>query len=142
MNLDPWQLFTRPNFKLTFRYPDGAHLVATENPELGVTRVHLSITDNSALYFEVAHSPRLEAEAEYQQHKMALAKNLALENFSITDLQAAQFGSRLAYKYAFSWGQRSRAVVLVPQAPALYRLLYDPFSDLNEKVLSTIEFTD
>lgn len=142
MHPDHWQLFTHPRFKLAFYYPADARLVATENPELGATRVHLSIPDDSALYFEVTHYPGLEAEAEYQTHKTALLQNSALKDFSMTGLDEGWLGSRAVYKYMFHWAQGERAVILVPQTQALYRLLYDPRSALNMQVLATLEFTD
>ena len=94
------------------------------------------------MYFEVVYYPNLLAQEEYQQHKQYLEKRFELGDFTITGLNETRLGLHPAYEYAFKWGQKERAVILVQKDHAMYRIIYDPYSPLNLQVLSTIEFME
>jgi hypothetical protein len=140
-----WQQFSDPDFALRWRYPavtpEGHAVDRVDEERHGVRRVHLTSRDSLALYFEVRRYPALAPQAAYEGQRAELAQRFEHEGFAITPLEATQFAGRPAFTYSFQWSQRARVALLVPEGPALYRLIYDPRSDLNAQVLATVEFT-
>gem|GEM_PF-5488940 len=46
-----------------------------------------------------------------------------------------------AYEYSFKWKHGARIVRLIEIENATYRILYDPSSPLNARILSTLRWT-
>jgi hypothetical protein len=143
--MENWQLFSEPGFALRFRYPaetPGGNVVdRIEEAREGVQRVHLISRDSAEVYFEVRRYADLAPLVAYERQKAELEQRFAQESFAITALQMTELASRPALSYSFTWGQKARVALLVPEAPALYRIIYDPQSDLNAQVLATVEFS-
>jgi hypothetical protein len=140
-----WQQFSDPDLALRWRYPavtpEGHAVDRLEEERYGVRRVHLTSRDSLELYFEVRRYPALAPGTAYEGQRAELAQRFEHEGFTITPLEATQLAGRLALTYSFQWSQRARVALLVAEGPALYRLIYDPLSDLNAQVLATVEFT-
>lgn len=139
-----WYEFRDSSFSLVFKYPEstpeGSTVEQTESSSGDLARVHFVSRDSGELYFEITKYRDLHPEQEYEQHSAALRKRFA--KMSITDLQVSDWNSLVAYEYSFAWDQGVRSVILIERGDGLYRILYDPRSVLNVRLLSTVEWTD
>lgn len=135
-----WQEFTRPGFRLRFRYPTvtpQGRLVHRVDDQRGDSiRVHLTARDSQELYVEVARFPTLSPHQEYARHRAYLEQRGGLE--AIADLTEARLGQWPAWAYAFRWEQRERSTLLLPVGQDTYRIIHDPRSPLNALVLATV----
>ena len=142
--MEHWQLFADPRFELRFRYPlttPGGHSVEKiEGQRDDTVRVHLVSQGSQELYFEVMKFLDLSPEEEYQRHKADLVQRF--EALTITALDETRLGGLPAYRYALTWPDRERAVILVHKGRATYRIIYDPRSALNAQVLSTVAWEE
>jgi hypothetical protein len=144
MTMENWQLFTDPKFKVRFKYPVSTpqnHNVETLTGQSDDSiRVHLISRDSQEVYFEVTRYFTLSVHGEYRTHKAYLEQRFEAEGFSITELTDHKLGESPAHQYSFRWDNKQRVAILVQQGQVTYRILYDPQSNINAQILSTIEF--
>ena len=143
-----WERFTRTGFRLEFSYPAVTPTgQAVERAEEEVDdhrghmeRVHLSSPDRRELYVEVARFHGIAPEDEYRSHRTYLDQRFGSD--AVTELTTTSLHERPAQAYSFRWDEEGRpmerAVLMLPVAGDTYRVIYDPRSELNEQVLSTI----
>jgi hypothetical protein len=139
-----WQVFSHPAFALRWRYPAvtpaGQAVEQIEEEREGVWRAHLRSRDGRELYFEVRRYPELTPQAAYERHRAELAQRFEGEGLALTPLEETELAGRPAWTYSFQWSENARVALLAPDGPALYRLIYDPRSELNRQVLGTVGF--
>lgn len=137
-----WKHFTDSRFALGFQYPEitpqGHSVQSTENQETELVRVHFRSKDSAEVYFEITKYQNLSAQMEYQRHKEDLEKRP--EGFVLTELKEIRWMSQPAYEYFIKWSKARRVVMLVEADNSTYRVLYDPNSPLNVRILSTIQW--
>jgi hypothetical protein len=139
-----WNRFARPGFLLEFCYPDpvadGRPVARDERPFSGYSRVHLSSPDRSELYFEVVRFDDLTPQDEYRLHRPHLEQRFGAD--SISPLTEARLGDWPAFAYSFGWVEAERAmkrsVLLVEVRGESYRIIFDPRSELNTRVIATL----
>jgi YD repeat-containing protein len=150
--LADWERLSRPGFALELSYPtvtpQGQAVERTEeevDDHRGhMERVHLSSPDRRELYVEVARFHGCGPEQEYLNHSPYLRERFGAD--AVTGLTHTSLQERQAWTYAFTWDEegrrRERAALLVPVSGDTYRIIYDPRSELNERVLATVTFAD
>ncbi len=140
----PGQTFTDHRFALRCRYPaitpQGRPIIIHETERPGLLRAYLISQDSQEVYFEITRYAGISASELYRTHRQELEQRFA--GLAITPLEPAELVSQAALKYAFVWEQGRRTAYLVETSQALYRLLYNPDSQLNEQILSTVEWSD
>ena len=131
-----------------FSYPDptpqGQPVARNEESFRGYARVHLSSTDRQELYLEVVLFHDLEPQEEYLQHRPYLERRFGPD--SVTALTETNLRERQAWVYAFRWDEEGRpgerSVLLLRVAGNTYRIIYDPRSELNARVIATLTTTN
>ena len=139
-----WARFTQPGFDVTFEYPevtpDGHDVVRTEervedHPLAGsFERVHLS-SPGGEVYLEVARFPGRTPEDEYRSHLPHLVHRFG--EGAVTGLAETTAGDLTAWKYGFRWDEGERSVLLFQVAQDTYRVIHDPRSELNARIVGT-----
>lgn len=143
-----WTRFSQPGFRLAFSYPDptpeGQPVVRDEQPFRGYSRVHLSSRDRRELYLEVVRFHDLAPQDEYQEHKPYLEHRFGDD--SISSLTDTRLRDWPAFAYSFGWSEEGesveRSVLLVQVAGETYRIIFDPRSELNSRVIATFTTAD
>lgn len=142
--MNNWQIFSNPEFKLQFKYPGptpkGFAVEKVGNQCDDALRVHISSKESSELYLEIIKFQNLEPKEEYERHKAYLIQNL--EGLTITKLQRSQIGPYSAQSYNFTLPARERKVFLLQKGEVTYHIIFDPLSELNHQVITTIEILD
>ena len=144
-----WERFAQPGFEVAFDYPavtpSGSAVERTEervedHPVAGdFERVHLSSPDGE-LYVEIARFPGRTPEEEYRLHQPSLAQRFG-EN-AVSALTETAVGRRAAWTYDFRWDGGERSVLLLQVGADTYRLIHDPRSELNARILGTLTVSD
>ena len=141
---DAWQTHVDARSGLSCRYPavtpGGKAVDVIEEDVDGVARVHLISRESAEVYVEVRRFPDLTPESEYAGHTATLADRFATEGVVISDLTPKELAGQRAQTYRFAWGPNERVVLLVQRRRALYRVIYDPGSDLNVAIVQTLAF--
>ena len=136
--------FIRPEFLLAFSYPDptpdGQAVIRDEQSFRDYARVHLSSRDRRELYLEIVRFHDLTPQDEYRRHKLYLEQRFGVG--SIGPLTDTSFRDWSACTYGFGWTAEGesveRSALLIQVAGETYRIIFDPRSELNARVIATI----
>jgi hypothetical protein len=102
----------------------------------GGPRVHLISPASDELYFEVGRYPDTTPEEAYARFTADVAGRVPEAVF--TELRADWLGGRPGFRFGVQLPDRRRVVWLLPATDALYRIVYNPESAVNEQVLATV----
>lgn len=140
--MQDWLHFSDPRFALGFQYPEITHqghfVERTESEEKDIVRVHFRSKDSREVYFEITKYQNLSAQLEYQRDKENLEK--LPEGFVVAALREIRWMSQPTYEYSIKWSQVARVARLIEDESTTYRILYDPYSPLNVRILSTLQW--
>ena len=148
--LSEWSRLSIPGFRVQLRYPaitprgctvERADERVDGHPIAGdFERVHLTSRDSGELYVELVRFPGRSPQDEYRLHHPHLVERFGED--AVTALTETTFGAWPAWSYSFRWDDGERAVLLLTVAGDTYRVIYDPRSELNERVLHTLTVTE
>jgi hypothetical protein len=105
-----------------------------------IERVHQSSPDPFELYIEVVRFRDPSPQGEYERHKPHLEQRFGAG--SVTQLTEKTDGQRKAWAYAFQWDEGERSVLSFQVAEDTYRVIWNPLSDLNSRVVGTFAIAD
>jgi hypothetical protein len=135
-----WLQAAVPGFRVDLAYPPvtpQGHAAKREEVERGgAVGVHLTSPGSRELYVELVRFPGLTAEDEYARHKPYL--ELRFGEGAVSELTETRFGERRAWSYTFRWDEGERVVLLIQAGDDTYRVIHDPRSDLNARVVATM----
>ena len=143
-DLSSWERLTRPGFAFELRYPrvtpQGQAVERTEEQARDhrgdLERVHVASADRSELYVELARFRNLAPEDEYRSHRRALEHQFGAG--SVSDLAATTVLDLPASTYSITWPDHERTVLMVQLGADTYRVIFNPRSALNHRVLETL----
>jgi hypothetical protein len=145
-----WERLARPGFTVTLEYPavtPRGHAVKREegrvegHPIAGdFERVHLSSPESGELYVELARFANRTPADEYREHRPYLAQRFGDD--AVSALAETTLGDRPAWVYDFRWDEGERSVLLLAVGGDTYRVIHDPRSELNARVLATLTVAD
>jgi hypothetical protein len=138
----PWKRLARSDLGVELSYPDptarGRPVQRDDEPFRRYPRVHLSSPDRRELYVELVRFDDLAPDDEYREHRALLEQRFGVD--SVTALTETTFRGWPAWAYGFRWEEdgvpMERSALLLTVGGDTYRLLYDPRSELNARVLS------
>jgi hypothetical protein len=138
-----WQRFTRPGFGLELDYPletplgHAAELTEerAQDHRGDLERFHFT-SPGGELYVEVTRFRGLSPADEHSSHSAYLERRFGPG--SVTALTETALGEREAWTYGFHWESGERSVLLLELEGDTYRVIHDPRSELNARVLATI----
>jgi hypothetical protein len=135
-----WRRFEHPGLNVVFSYPEVTPTGQRVERRDDEARVHLMTSDRRELYFEVARFSNLTPQDEYEQHRPYLEQRFG--DRSVSALSETTLAQGRAWRYDFGGpegeGRLERSALLVEVAPDTYRIIYDPRSELNQRVLDTV----
>ncbi len=148
--LREWSRLEHPGFRVQLSYPamtPQGHIVERADerveghPVAGdFERVHLASRDSGELYVDFVRFPNRSPHDEYRTHRPHLVERFG--EGAVTALTETTFGEWPAWSYSFRWDDGERAVLLLRVSQDTYRVIYDPRSELNERVLGTLTVTE
>ncbi len=137
-----WHRFSDPDFGVTFSFPDSSPAGYEIKRKLWKTgemnRIHLSSPESSELYFELTcYLKELDPE---RGRKMLVDENRQrFQNFNATPLEESSAAPVPAQSFTFSWREAARHVLFFDFNKLTYRIIFDPQSQLNHQILSTVK---
>jgi hypothetical protein len=135
-----WRTFDDERFELRLRYPDptpeGRAVTVSEGGYTEGLRMHFASAQRE-LYVEVVRFSPMAHEDEYRRHRAYLEGRFGER--AVTKLAEATLAGRPAHTYAFSWPEGRRVALLLSTAAWTYRVIYNPDSELNARVIETFE---
>ena len=139
-----WQQFSDPDIKINFSYPDpspgGFNIKRQFKKTALLKRIHLSSPESGELYFELSCYPDgLDPKLGRQQ--LVDENRQRFEGFKATALVESAAASVPAQKFAFSWREASRHVFFFDIDSVAYRIIFNPESELNHQVFSTVKLS-
>ena len=148
--LREWSWLKHPGFRVQLSYPaitpQGCTVERTDervegHPVAGdFERVHLASRDSGELYVELVRFPDRSPQDEYRLHRPHLIERFGED--AVTALTETTFGEWSAWSYSFRWDEGERAVLLLSVSRDTYRVIYDPRSELNERVVRSLTVTE
>jgi hypothetical protein len=141
-----WERVEHSDFRVSISYPavtpqghavDRAEEKVEGHPVAGdFERVHLSSPESGELYVELARFPDRTPADEYAAHQPYLAQRFGED--AVSELAESSFAGRSAWTYGIRWDEGERSVLLLEVEGDTYRVIYDPRSELNARVLATL----
>jgi hypothetical protein len=135
-----WVEFTRPEFKLRFRYPAitarGQRVEIREQQHNGGYRVHLTAREGAEIYVEFFRFPDLRPSEEYARHREYLVGRFGPD--AVSELTETGLRGSPAVSYSFRGEGMERAVLSLQLGRDTYRIISDPRAPLNDEVIATV----
>jgi hypothetical protein len=135
-----WLQASVPGFLVEFAYPavtPQGHAAKREEVErAGAHGVHVTSPGSGELYVELVRHDGITPADEYARHRPYLEQRFG--EGAVTELTETRFDDRPASRYAFRWEEGERAVLLLQLGDDTYRVIHDPRSALNARVLATL----
>jgi hypothetical protein len=101
-------------------------------------RLHFRTLEGHGFYFEITRQVGVPVQEAYARERAHMEERLA--GAQVSPLRRAREGGRAAWAFDLTWDHGERRVLLVEQGGALYRVVYDPRSPLNEQAVATLRF--
>ena len=139
-----WESVAFAGSAVGFRYPAVTpqgqtveRVDETANDHRGdIERVHLSSPDKQELYVEGIRFRGLSPQDEHERHRAYLEQRFGAG--SVTPLSETSHGEQPAWEYSFRWKDGERSVLLLELDGDTYRILWNPRSELNLRVVATV----
>jgi hypothetical protein len=139
-NSEVMPIFSFPESTLRFSYPAttprGHSVEVKQTHNDNISRVHISSLDSREIYFELTHYVNLTPQDGYQQLKTDVEERM--DECRVTPLTPTFLNGHKAFGFSFHWQDRERNVLLIEAEMALFRVVYDPESKLNEEILASM----
>ena len=140
--MDGWKTLLSQELQVELNYPDptpdGFEVLIYERVTDTSYRAHLISEGSDEVYFEVG---------VYQDLPVRQAVELFLADVSqrIEQLQAKEvrettFAGFPAYQFSIQWPGKERIIIFIDRGDILYRIIHDPVSLINKKILEKIQF--
>ncbi len=140
-----WQRSTDPDFIISFTYPDptpaGFEVKKLIRKTAEMIRVHLSSLESSELYFELSNYLN-GLDPSTGRNNLVNENKGRFDGFKATTLKEVVVASMPAQSFTFCWQKGARQVLFFDVDPVTYRVIFDPRSNLNHKILLTLERQD
>jgi hypothetical protein len=139
-----WLEFSRPAFKLRFRYPEvtphGRPVEITEEEHDGAHGVHLTAREGGELYLEFVRFPDLQPAEEHARHRAYLVGRFGPE--AVSQLTETSLRGWPAWSYGFRGKGMERAVLSLQVGRDTYRIISDPRAGLNDEIIATVRIEE
>ena len=121
--------------------PSGDNVEVLKDQKDGMHRIHVHSPDASAVYFEVVSFPTfVDHDKAAAGQQSFLSQNA--ENATISEMSEAVIHSYPAKEFRFEGTlqgrHKVRRFIFVDSPLRTYRLIYDPRSEVNERILDSI----
>jgi hypothetical protein len=138
MNTNSWERFPNCLLDLGVRLRFPAKTRDGQPVELDDIRVHARSAGSDDVYFEISRHAGTTAAQVHAQEKQRIEG--VYSERSVGELSETTFAKGAAFEYRIQWPEAERAVMLVERRGWVYRVLYNPRSELNRDIVSTIRF--
>jgi hypothetical protein len=140
--MEDWITFSSQELSIGLRYPNptpqGHRVNIHERTGISSYRVHFVSDGSDEVYFEIGrylHLPTSQAMAEFQQDVLE-----RIDQVEIGEVIELSMGNLLGYQFSIRWPGKERIIQFVEIEPVLYRIIHDPASPINKKILESVEF--
>jgi hypothetical protein len=125
--------------------PSGQPVEILKFEREGIRRVHARSPDESEVYFEVTSYPMRvdhdEAAAEQRSFLAMRCADATMTSTSKTLLRSAP-ATEFRFEGTLQGRYKVRRFAFVDSRTRTYRIVYDPRSDVNERILESLEIDD
>jgi hypothetical protein len=141
-NLENWMIYTNPKLPMRLEYPDptplGYPVIIREIEAIHGYRAHLVSDGSDEIYFEVGRYPDLPP----QQAIDAFLEDVTgrIDHLKSSKVAQISFAGSPAYRFNIQWPGKEREILFVERADALYRVIHDPASSINQGMLESLVF--
>jgi len=137
-----WKVLSHPKLSITLQYPDptpqGHSVSINERLGIGSFRIHLTSDDSDEVYFEIGQYFNLPRQSAVETFLNEITVGGA--GIKIGETVEIQFASTVACQFSVQWPEKTRLILFIEQGETLYRIIYNPASPINKKVLETLKF--
>jgi hypothetical protein len=135
---------SHPQFPFRVSYPDptpgGAQVIVHERGGGGGYRLHLVSEGSGEVYFELGRYEQLPRQAAID----AFIRDLSgrIEGLRSSELVEVDWHGLPAARFSIDWPGKERVILFFEREAVLYRILYDPASQVNLEILASFEWMD
>jgi hypothetical protein len=135
---------SHPDFPFRFTYsdptPGGAPVIVHARRGEWGFRLHLISEGSSEVYFEVGRYEQLPKQTAIKQFIRDVSRRI--EGLHHSQMVEIEWQGLMANRFSIDWPGTERVVLFFEQDAALYRIIYDPASQINLEILASFEWLD
>ena len=140
--MEDWISYSHQSLSVTLRYPNptpsGNSVSIREISSQSSFRAHFVSDGSNDVYFEVARYSSLTAEQAINDFLKDVSQRI--NGLEASDVEVFMFRSYPAHRFTIHWAAKERVVLFIEKDDALYRIIHDPTSMINKRMLESIEF--
>lgn len=140
--MDDWKTLLSHELQVELIYPaltqKGFEVVIHERKTDTSYRAHLISEGSDEVYFEVGVYQNLPV---MQAIELFLADvSQRIEQLQAKEVKETTFEGFPAYQFSIQWPGKERNIMFIDRGDILYRIIHDPASLINQKILKSIKF--
>lgn len=140
--MDGWKTLLSHELQVELIYPDptpkGFEVVIHERKTDTSYRAHLISEGSDEVYFEVGVYPNLPVTQAIELFLADVSKRI--ERLQAKEVKETTFADFPAYQFSIQWPGKERVIMFIDKGEILYRIIHDPTSLINQKILESINF--
>ena len=142
--MNAWITYSHQNFPVGLKYPNPTPLgnVVTINEQSGPSRfrAHFVSSGSDEVYFEVGSYVGLTVTQAIDDFLTDISGRF--ENLEVGEMERITFKNFSAHRFSIRWPGKERVILFIEKEDALYRIIHDPASPINGKMLDSLEFRE
>ena len=140
--MEDWVRYSHQKLSVKLRYPnpspEGHSVHIHEISGDSSFRAHFVSDSSHEVYFEVGEYFDVRVERAIDDFLKDVSKRIdGLVKSEVEDLMYAGYP---AHRFTIRWPGKEREILFIEKVDTLYRIIHDPTSWINQKMLKSIEF--
>ena len=140
--MDGWKTLLSQELQVELNYPDptpdGFEVLIHERGTDTSYRAHLISEGSDEVYFEVGVYQNLPARQAVELFLVDVSQRI--EQLQAKEVRETTFAGFPAYQFSIQWPGKERIIIFIDRGDILYRIIHDPVSPINKKILENIQF--
>ena len=124
--------------KIPHPTPQGYPVAVRERSSNTSYRIHLVSEGSSEVYFEVGQYNDLELPQAVEAFVQDVSERI--DGLQKSEPQETRLAGFHAYQFSIRWPGNERVILFIEKEEALFRIIYDPASSINHRILETFRF--
>lgn len=137
-----WLTYTHQDLTILLKYPNptplGNSVSINERSGPASFRVHFVSERSNEVYFEAGRYLDLPAKQALDDFLKDVTGRI--ENLEVGEVEEIRYANSPARRFSIRWPGKERVILFVERDDALYRIIHDPASLLNQQMLESVEF--
>ena len=140
--MEDWISYSHQKLSVKLRYPnptpEGHSVHINEISGDSSFRVHFVSDSSHEVYFEVGEYSDVRVQQTIDDFLQDVAERI--DGLVSSEVEVLMYAGYPAHRFTIRWPGKEREILFIEKVDTLYRIVHDPTSLINKKMLKSIEF--